>query len=160
MATLQRLFAVLGLATGAVACQRSGTPPPPSHSLTPTTRVVARSPVGVAQAAVAVPLTPAPIYRVGGDVLAPIEITHVQPRYPEVCRAHAVQGTPILEAVIDVHGAVTSVRVLRPPQAQPLCPELEAACAKALLRWRYRPATLHGTPVAVHLTVTFSIHPK
>jgi outer membrane biosynthesis protein TonB len=101
-----------------------------------------------------------PALRVGGDVLKPVEIARVHPQYPESCRNHPLQGIPLFEAVIDTRGRVTQIRDLRSACHPPLCPALLAACRDALSQWRYRPATLHGKPVPVYLTVTFNVHPR
>jgi len=146
---------VVGLGCG--PAPTTPTPPPP-----PTATVPSHVPPRLSAPASAVAPLPSPpiIYRVGNGVREPVEISRVQPTYPEICRAYPVQGMPILEAVIDELGAVASVRPLHPDPARPLCPQLEAACVKALSQWRYRPATLNGTPVPVYLTVTVSVHPR
>ena len=128
-----------------------------SRSATPHATASASAASGVPSVPVALPSpTPESIHRVGGEVHEPIEISRVQPRYPESCRSHRSQGVVILEAVIDTRGRVTNTRDLRPG----LCPALVAACRDALSQWRYRPATLHGKPVSVYLTVTFNVHPR
>lgn len=97
------------------------------------------------------PEEPAGILRVTGDVRAPIAIDQPEPRYTEIARKQRVEGLVILEAVIDTAGRVTDVRVLR---GLPMGLEQEAV--SAVRRWRYTPATLHGLPVPVLITVTVS----
>jgi protein TonB len=65
-----------------------------------------------------------------------------------------MQGTVIVEAIIDKSGAVTAVRVLKP-----LPMGLDNAAAEAVKKWRFKPATLNGRPVAVYfvLTVNFQL---
>lgn len=92
---------------------------------------------------------PSPILRPGGAVTEPVEISRVQPDYPESARKAQMQGTVVLEAVISRSGAVESVRVLR--SVNPL---LDASAVKAVSRWRYEPARFDGRPVPVYLTVT------
>lgn len=90
-----------------------------------------------------------PIFIPGGDVHAPKLLQRVEPDYPEAARRAHLEGTLILEATITAIGAVAEVRVLRP-----LNPLLDEAAERALLQWRYRPATLNGRAVPVYLTVT------
>lgn len=86
--------------------------------------------------------------RAGGVVRAPLKVVHVAPLYPPLALAAHVQGTVVLDCVIDEQGRVASVSVLR---SQPL---LDAAAESAVRQWRYRPTLLDGTPVSVLLTVT------
>jgi protein TonB len=65
-----------------------------------------------------------------------------------------MQGTVIVEAIIDQQGQVTSVRVLK---SLPM--GLDNAAAEAVKKWRFRPAELNGKPVTVYfvLTVNFTL---
>ncbi len=86
---------------------------------------------------------------IGGAVHAPVLISQREPDYPDAARLAHKDGVVILEAVITANGAVDDVRILR--SANPL---LDAAAAKAVRQWRYKPATLNGRAVNVYLTVT------
>lgn len=99
----------------------------------------------------ATPAAPSDVLKVGGDVMAPVEVRRVQPTYPEELRNNRVQGTVILSAVIDEKGAVTKVEAVESP-----APEMTKAAVEAVRLWTYRPATKKGKPVKVHLTVTVS----
>src|SRR5918999_2494469 len=78
------------------------------------------------------------------------EIVHqVQPRYTELARRSGVQGTVIVEAIIDEKGYVTNVRVLR---GLPM--GLDRAAVDAIQQWRFKPATLNSKPVKVYYTLT------
>jgi TonB family protein len=88
---------------------------------------------------------------VGGDVRPPLLIERVEPVYPETDRKLHKEGIVILEAIITSDGAVDEVEVLK--SADPL---LDEAARRAVIRWRYRPATLNGRAVRVYLTVTVS----
>jgi protein TonB len=92
--------------------------------------------------------------RVGGNVTEPIEIHRVKPEYPEAARRARMQGVVILEAIITKYGDVESVRVLRG-----INPLLDNAAMRAVMQWKYQPATFHGRPIPVYLTatVTFSL---
>jgi periplasmic protein TonB len=81
---------------------------------------------------------------------APKKIADVTPTYPTIAQAAHVKGMVILEAVIDVHGNVTSVQVLRS------VPLLDQAAVDAVRQWRYTPARLNGQPVPVVVTITIN----
>jgi protein TonB len=87
----------------------------------------------------------------GGDVKPPLLIQRVEPAYPEIERKIHKEGVVILEAIITSEGAVDEVKVLKSADAI-----LDEAAKRAVLQWRYRPATLNGRAVRVYLTVTVS----
>lgn len=89
------------------------------------------------------------VLKVGGDVKEPVELTRVQPTYPEEARKNRVQGHVILQAVIDEKGIVTKVEAVESPD-----PMLTDAAIEAVKKWTYKPATKKGKPVKVQLTVT------
>jgi len=99
------------------------------------------------------PAAPLEPVRIGGEIRPPTLLHRVEPAYPDLAlRAH-VDGTVILEAVIDIAGGVQSVQVLRS------VPLLDKAAIDAVEQWRYAPTILDGRPVPVKLTVvlTFKI---
>jgi len=85
---------------------------------------------------------------VGGDIHPPALVRRVEPVYPAVALAAHVEGTVILEAIIDEDGSVQSVKLLRS------IPLLDKAAVTAVEQWRYSPVMLNGSPVRVVLTVT------
>jgi protein TonB len=89
------------------------------------------------------------ILRVGGKVQRPTAISQPQPLYPELARRTRMQGTVILEAVINRDGLVEDIRVLKP-----LGYGLTESAIEAVRKWRFSPATLDGNPVAVYYTLT------
>ncbi len=95
------------------------------------------------------------IYRVGGQVIAPVEISRVAPVIPErYRRVRITQPLYIYEAVITIDGTVSNLRLLRGPTSEEPYISFERAFREAFAQWRYRPATLYGRPVPVHLTLT------
>ena len=107
-------------------------------------------PIGPAEAFP--PPTPSPQLPVHlhKGIEAPKKIADVTPTYPSIAQAAHVKGMVILEAVIDVHGNVTSVQVLRS------VPLLDRAAVDAVRQWRYTPARLNGQPVPVVVTITIN----
>jgi len=89
-----------------------------------------------------------PPMRVHAGMQAPVKIVNVDPVYPAIARTVHVEGVVILEAVIDEHGGVKSVNVLRS------IPLLDAAALDAVRQWRFTPARLNGEAVPVVMTVT------
>ena len=94
--------------------------------------------------------------RVGGNIRPPTRMHFVEPAYPQVARAAAVQGVVILELTIGEDGAVSNARVLRS------IPLLDQAALDAVRQWRYEPTLLNGapTPVIMTATVNFSLPPS
>jgi TonB family protein len=89
--------------------------------------------------------------RAGGNVRVPTKILHVDPIYPPVALAAAVQGIVILEIAIDATGAVTSADVLRS------IPLLDAAAITSVSQWRYE-ARPSGPPcISLTVTVNFNL---
>ena len=94
--------------------------------------------------------------RVGGEIKTPALVYRVEPRYPPFAMAANIQGTVILEAIIDERGLVQDVTVLR---SQGL---LDKAAVAAVRQWRYSPLLLNGRPERFILTVvlTFALERK
>jgi TonB family protein len=92
--------------------------------------------------------------RVGGDVKPPAKIVAPSPQYTEIARKARIQGVVIIEAIINKEGNVTNVKILK---GLPM--GLDDAAADAVKKWKFKPATLNGKPVAViyNLTVNFRL---
>ena len=84
---------------------------------------------------------------VGGDVKPPQKRRHVNPVYPPIALAARVQGTVVLEAVIDAEGNVQNLAV------RESIPLLDAAAIEAVQQWKYEPTRLNGRAVAVVMLV-------
>lgn len=84
----------------------------------------------------------------------PEAISKAPPAYPDEAREKNVQGTVVMQVLIDERGRVVDTRVV---QSVPL---LDAAAVAAVRQWLWKPATLHGHPIAAWATVPvkFSIH--
>jgi TonB family protein len=88
------------------------------------------------------------VVRIGGGIKDPKKIRHKNPAYPAGARHNRVQGTVILETMINRCGHVTDVKVLRS------VPALDEAAVEAVQDWRFTPTLLNGVPVPVIYTVT------
>jgi periplasmic protein TonB len=105
----------------------------------------------------AIPGPPVPkngngIVRVGGNVRPPELIQRISPEYPAVARAGHVQGTVVIDAVIDASGNVVSEHAVSGPDL------LVAAALSAVEQWKYQPTYLNGKPVQLAMEVTVSFH--
>ena len=100
------------------------------------------------------PPPPAGPLRVGGAVKAPVVNNRVQPQYTEAARKARIEGTVIVEAIIDKNGNVDHVKVVKGLPAG-LSEQAEAA----VKRWKFKPGTMNGTNVDTifNLTVTFKL---
>ena len=78
----------------------------------------------------------------------PISVSAVLPGYPLLAKNQHLEGDVRVDAVIDVNGRVTATKAVSGPVL------LQQAAVDALRQWKYRPATLDGKPVPMHLSVT------
>jgi protein TonB len=140
-------------------------PPPEPEPMIVPERItpVKAPPIEMPTFEVEIPAPPAPPppppeptgpIRVGGDVLAPVKVSAPDPVYTETARTARIEGTVILEAVIDKNGNVDRVKVLK---GLPM--GLDRAAVDAVKRWKFEPGTHQGKPVDViyNLTVHFKI---
>ena len=109
-----------------------------------------------AMVAEAPPAPPPPVshepVRIGGQVSAPALLQRVEPVYPAIAQLAAIDGVVILDAIVDEHGRIQSVKVLR---GHPL---LARAASEAVQQWEYEPLKLNGTPTPFELTVSLWFH--
>ena len=77
----------------------------------------------------------------------------MQPIYPALARDARIQGTVVMDSVIDANGNVTQLKLV---SGHPL---LVTAAFNAVQQWKYEPTRLNGVPVAVemHVTVHFNL---
>ena len=91
----------------------------------------------------------------GGEVVAPVACSDVDPRCPEVARKARISEIVIVACTISRNGDVTDIHVLKP-----LPFGLDQAAVDAVKRWKFKPGTLNGQPVDVifNLTVNFKLN--
>jgi protein TonB len=94
------------------------------------------------------PPRPAGPVRVADLPVTPRKIGDVRPVYPEIARAARLEGTVIMEAVLDTTGRVTQLRVIQS------APMFDQAALDAVRQWRYTPSLYGGRPVSVLMTIT------
>ena len=95
-----------------------------------------------------------PVMHVRDGVMKPVKLSGDDPKYSEIARKARIQGTVILEAIINQNGDVLRVRTIK---GLPL--ELTDNAIAAVKTWKYEPATLDGKPVSVYyqLTINFRL---
>jgi protein TonB len=116
--------------TGDVLGGSLGAPPPP-----PPAAVKPKGPI-----------------RISTGMKEPRVLFAPQPVYSPIAKAAHVEGTVILDAIIDEQGDVTQVRVISGPAL------LLASALKAVSERKYAPTILDGQPVSIRLNVTIDFH--
>ena len=93
------------------------------------------------------------VHAIGGGVTNPIVVFQPEPEYSEPARKAMLQGTVVLEVIVDPSGKTRNIRLLRS-----LGLGLDEEAIKAVERWRFKPATKDGKPVAVFINAYVSFH--
>ena len=95
-------------------------------------------------------------YRPGNGVLLPKVLREVKPQYTADAMRAKVQGTVLLECVVNPDGTVGSVEVVK---SLDRTFGLDGEAVKAARQWRFAPGTRFGEPVAVLVTIelTFTL---
>jgi TonB family protein len=84
----------------------------------------------------------------------PEAVERVAPNYPLAAREKGVSGTVMVQALVIEDGTVADIRIMKS------IPELDAAAAECVRKWRFKPALNGATPVSVWVGVPirFSLH--
>jgi len=77
-------------------------------------------------------------------------VKKVDPVYPPLARQARIQGSVILQVVINKSGDVENIQLYSGH------PMLAPAAIDAVKQWKYKPYLLNGEPVEVETTVTVS----
>lgn len=84
---------------------------------------------------------------VSSKIMQGQRITGSMPVYPPEAKKARVQGTVVIEVVIDKEGSVSQERVVSGPEM------LQASATDAVRDWTYKPFLLNGEPVEVTTTI-------
>jgi TonB family protein len=82
----------------------------------------------------------------------PIATHTPSPPYTDEAHRAKLRGTLVLKLVVDAQGNVTDVIEI----SKPLGEGLDESAMKTVRSWKFKPATLNGTPVSVRIAVEFS----
>jgi protein TonB len=97
---------------------------------------------------------PPGIYPAGrGGVTIPEAIFSPEPSFSEEARKAKAQGIVLLTVVVGKDGRPYDLRI-----AQSLGMGLDEKAIEAVTRWRFRPATLNGQPIASRVAVQVDFH--
>lgn len=134
------------LAAGFHDLSAQAVPPPPLPSAP-----MVRAPEPAADVRPAPPVPAAPRVYNGGDatVIPPVTLHQELPSFPGQT---IVPRQGLIEIVIDENGAVETA-VMR----QPVTPTYDALALNAAKSWRYRPASVNGTPVKYRKVVQITV---
>jgi len=89
-----------------------------------------------------------PQLKVPPEAMAQRIVYRILPEYPEVARQAGVQGTVVLDTVVNAEGAVSQTKFVSGPDV------LSQAAMDAVRWWRYEPYSVNGRAAAVETTVT------
>jgi protein TonB len=87
--------------------------------------------------------------RLTAEMSRPVPLHPILPRYTEPARRAGVQGTVVVEAIIDEQGRATDVRILR---GLPM--GLDRAAVEAIQQVTFKPAMMGNRAVRVYFTLT------
>jgi TonB family protein len=98
---------------------------------------------------------PEGVYRVGGGVTAPRAIYAPNPEYTDKARKAKTNGTVVVSLIVTPEGKAQNVQVTKS-----LTPDLDQKAIEAVRKWRFKPATKDGQPVAVRISAeaTFRLY--
>jgi TonB family protein len=86
--------------------------------------------------------------KIGGDVLPPVLIHSVNPKFTRALRSANVNAVVRVGLVVDTAGKPTQIHIITSSNSS-----LDKSAMNAVSKYRFKPATLHGQPVPVELVV-------
>jgi protein TonB len=87
---------------------------------------------------------------VSRDLIAPVAVSTVNPKYPDLARRTKTTGTVVLNLQIDASGKVVKATPVSGPAI------FHGEAINAAKQWKYKPASLNGENVASQSTITFN----
>jgi TonB family protein len=112
--------------------------------------------VGTNAMPAAAPAQSRQVYRPGNGVTLPLVITEVRAGYTPAAMAARIEGSVLLDAVVEADGSVSDVAVVKSLDQQH---GLDAEAIAALRQWQFKPGLREAKPVAVRIAVemTFTL---
>jgi TonB family protein len=96
------------------------------------------------------------VLRITKEVVQPQLVRRVELQWRDQDKRKRLNPISIFELVLTRDGIFRDVKVLRSSGDA----EIDCRVIEAIMQWRYKPATLHGKPVSVYMTITMNIHFK
>lgn len=95
-----------------------------------------------------------PVSMGDADIIPPSVISRVEPEYSDAARKAGLQGTVLLNIVVNEQGMAQDVVVVKS-----LSMDLDEAAKVCVLQWRFKPGMNHGKPAkaAAHVEVNFKL---
>lgn len=81
----------------------------------------------------------------------PVATNRIAPRYPAEMRRNGTEGVAVLRFVVDSHGEVTDVEIVRADAV-----EFGRAAAEAMLRWKFKPGMKNRRRVDTRMEMPMS----
>jgi TonB family protein len=95
------------------------------------------------------------VYRVGGNIKAPIPLNSVEARYTTAARKARIEGVCLVSFIVDANGTPLNLKVIKS-----LDPGLDQNALNAVSKYRFKPAMNNDKPVPVILTVEVNFQLK
>jgi TonB family protein len=98
-------------------------------------------------------------YKVGNGVTVPHITYSVDPSFTDKASKKRVQGVSVLSLTVGVDGmphditVVYSIANMQPPKLRSIAKGLDEEAIKAVEQYRFKPATLDGSPVPVRINI-------
>ena len=95
-----------------------------------------------------------PVYKTGDGVSAPVLVKEVKPQYTAKAKRAGIEGTVLLDCIVETDGSVGDVTVTRS-----LDEELDQQAVVAARQWTFQPGKKNGKAVRVQiaLEMTFTL---
>lgn len=120
-------------------------------------RLLAVGYVVAAFAVVAAAQDTANVYRPGNGVTRPRVMKDVKPKYTDEARAAGIQGTVVLDVVVQEDGKVGEVKVAK---SLDTTYGLDDQAVNAMKQWLFSPGTKDDKPVAVRVEIEMTFRLK
>jgi TonB family protein len=93
------------------------------------------------------------IYKVGGDVSAPVLVHSVDAEFTPKAKRAKHEGVSVVSCIVDSSGMPQQVHTI-----QKLGMGLDEKALEAVRQYRFKPSMLNGEPVAVEITIEVNFH--
>jgi periplasmic protein TonB len=93
------------------------------------------------------------VYKVGGDVTAPVLTHSVDAEFSKKAKDAKYQGVSVVSLVVDAHGMPRHVHMIRK-----LGMGLDEKAIEAVRQYKFEPGKRNGKPVAVAITIEVNFH--
>jgi outer membrane biosynthesis protein TonB len=91
--------------------------------------------------------------KIGGDVLPPVLTHSAEPKFAHGAAHKQSDDVILVGLIVDKAGKPTNIHIVRSSD-----PAFDKVSTVAVSKYRFKPATLHGEPVAVELLVQVNFH--